>query len=207
MLYLYDRAISDDLKKSFNPYNVPNPTVSVVEPDAIIDIAAQLQDDKISFPIVAVSRNPDTGIDTERTNFTRIHKGVQAVLDPVTNNLYYEKALPINLRYALTVLTTNTADTDELVRELLFKYAQMYFLTIQLPYEADRKIRFGITLDLSQEVERKSGQLEYLKSGQIYQTIIPLRCEGCVMVHYTPAHLRRTAHEIAVDDRVVVKAD
>ena len=129
------------------------------------------------------------------------------VFCPVTNNLYYEKALPINLRYALTVLTTNTADTDEIVRELLFKYAQMYFLTIQLPYEADRKIRFGITLDLSQEVERKSGQLEYLKSGQIYQTIIPLRCEGCVMVHYTPAHLRRTAHEIAVDDRVVVKAD
>lgn len=49
MLYLYDEAIVNDLKRSFNPNAVENPVVSVVSPDRIVDIAAQLQNDEISF--------------------------------------------------------------------------------------------------------------------------------------------------------------
>ena len=110
MIYLYDEAIVNDLKKSFNPDAVENPVVSVVSPEHVVDIAAQLQNDKISFPLVALTRNEDVSIDTNLTNFTRMHKGVAAVIDPKTNNLYYEQAIPLRLEYALTVLTTNTAD-------------------------------------------------------------------------------------------------
>lgn len=196
MIYLYDEAIVNDLKKSFNPNAVENPVVSVVSPERIVDIAAQLQNDEISFPLVALTRNEDVSIDTNLTNFTRMHKGVAAVVDPKTNNLYYEQAIPLNLNYALTVLTTNTADMDELVRELIFKYTRMYFLTITLPYEGQRKVRFGITIDTDSDIERSSGVVEYLESGQLYQSIIHLRCEGCVYVKYTPVHLKRTSHEI-----------
>lgn len=196
MLYLYDEAIVDDLKKSFNPNAVENPVVSVVAPDKIIEIAAQLQNDNISFPIVALSRDENAGIDTNLTNFTRMHKGVPAVIDPKTNNLYYEQAIPLKLEYALTVLTTNTADMDELIRELIFKYTRMYFLTIILPYEGQRKVRFGITIDTESDIQRSSGVVEYLGSGQVHQSIIQLRCEGAVYVKYTPAHLKRTAHEV-----------
>lgn len=196
MIYLYDEAIVNDLKKSFNPNAVENPVVSVVSPERIVDIAAQLQNDEISFPLVALTRNEDISIDTNLTNFTRMHKGVAAVVDPKTNNLYYEQAIPLKLNYALTVLTTNTADMDELVRELIFKYTRMYFLTITLPYEGQRKVRFGITIDTDSDIERSSGVVEYLESGQLYQSIIHLHCEGCVYVKYTPVHLKRTAHEI-----------
>lgn len=198
MLYVYDNAIVKDLEQSFNLDNVPNPAVRVIDTEGIVDLAAQIQEDQISFPIVAVYREPDTPIDTSLTNFTRMHKGVQTILDPKTNDLYYERAIPIKLSYKLTLLTTNTADMDELVRELIFKYTSMYFLTIKLPYECNRKVRFGVIVDPESVIERTSGSLEYIKSGQLHQTVIPLTCQGAVLVHYTPAKLIRTEHEVEV---------
>lgn len=196
MLYLYDRAIQEDLAKTFNPNHVPHPFVRVIETDVAIGLAAQLQKDNIEFPIVAVTRMPDTPIDTARTNFTRMHKGVVAGFDNDDNLLYHEKAIPIKLDYTLTVLCTRTSDMDELMRELMFKYINMYFLTIQPRYGMARKLRFGICLDLDKGIERKSGHLEYVASGQVYQSILPLKCEGCVLLQYTPVRLKTAQYEI-----------
>jgi len=196
MIYLYDEAIAKDLEDSFNPDHMKNLSVRVIDPEGAIDIVAQIQNDKLSFPAVVVNRNPDYQVDRNLTNFTRMHNGVVSVLDPDTNNLYYEQAVPVELKYGLTILATNTADMDELVRELLFKYTSMYFLTITIPYEGKRKIRFGVTIDRDSSIDRSSGTVEYLHAGTLYQAIVPLRCEGCVLVNYTPAKLRRTAYEI-----------
>lgn len=196
MLYLYDEAIIEDLRRSFNPQAVPNPAVSVVDADTIVNIAAQLQDDNISFPLVSVYRKSDIQIDTERQNFTRRHKGVCTVVDHKTNNLYYEKMIPVKFSYEITTLCTNAIDQDELTRELLFKYSDMYFLTIQLPYESDRKMRFGLAIDEGAGIERKSGIVEYLSSGALYQTTITLNVEGGVLLEYTPMHLKRTEYDI-----------
>ena len=201
MIYLYDRAISRDLKKSFNPEGIDNPGVVVVDTEAVIGLTAQIQNDNIQFPVVAISRNPNTPIDKDRMNFTRLHKGVQAVLEEETNNLYYEKCIPIDLRYALTVLTTNTVDMDEIVKEILFKYTDMYFLTLELPYEAKRKVRFGVILDPDSNIERNSGTTQYITEGKLYQTIVPLKVDGAVLVSYTPAHLKRENHEVVAVTR------
>ncbi|MCM1226178.1 MAG: hypothetical protein NC320_01975 [Clostridium sp.] len=196
ILYLYDNAVCEDLRNSFNPEHVDDPVVKVAAPEQVIGLAAQIHNDEIKFPIVALTRKEDIQIDNSRMNFTWTHKGIQSVLDPKTNNLYYEKVIPIKLAYSLTVLTTNTADMDELIRELLFKYIDMYFLTIKLPYECERKVRFGISIRSESDIERSSGNLEYIESGKLYQSIIPLDCEGCVYVSYTPAHLKRSVYEI-----------
>lgn len=198
MLYLYDNCIVDDLIRSFNPHSVPNPIVKVVDPEGIIEVAAQIQEDNIQLPIVALSRDPDTPIDTDRANFTRAHKGVQSVLDTDTNELYYERAIPIKLSYKLEVLAASTADIDELVKELLFKYTSMYFLQMQLPYECKREVRFGVTIDTNSNIERKSGTFEHLSTGQLHQAVIPLVCEGCVLVSYTPAKLTRVEYQTDV---------
>lgn len=200
MIYCYDNAFVDDLKKSLNPANVPNPVVKVIDPENVTGLAAQMQDDNIRYPIVAVTRSEDVQVDTDRTNFSRIHKGVVSVIDPDTNELYYERAIPITLSYALTVLTTSTAELDEIVRELMFKYSSMYFITFTLPYECKRKVRFGVTLDTTSNIDRSSASGEYLSSGQLYQAIVPLRCEGCVLVSYTPAKLRRIQYDIDYKD-------
>ena len=196
MLYLYDNAICEDLEQSFNPNAVGTTGVKVIDPESAINLLAQMKDDDIDYPAVVLTRNTDLNIDSNQTNFTRIHRGVATVLDPKTNNLYYERVVPVNLQYKLTVLATNTADQDELVRELLFKYEQMYFLTIQLPYECERKVRFGLAIDHDTAIQYDSTPSTYLQTGKVYQAIITLRCEGTVLVSYTPAHLRRTQHEI-----------
>lgn len=197
MIYCYDAAIVDDLIHSFNPDHVDEPVVKVIAPDGMLGLAAQIQNDEIKFPIVALTRVADS-VDSNRMNFTRAHKGTFSVIDPSTNELYYEKSIPIDLQYNLTVLTTNTADMDEIVRELIFKYISMYFLTITLPYECSRKVRFGVIVDSSKTIDKSSGSFEYLENGQLYQTIIPLKCEGCVMVTYTPVKLKRSEAEISV---------
>lgn len=197
MLYLYDKAICDDLRRSFNPDAVPDPAVRVIDPEGIIDVAAQLQEDRIKFPVLAVYRNPETPVDTSRTNFTRMHKGMLTLFDNKTNTLYTEKILPIKLSYQLTALATNTADIDEILRELMFKYLNMYFLVIKLPYEDPRKIRFGISIDF-EGITRKTSTVDFLKSGKLHEVALPLNVEGAVLVDYTPIKLRRSEPQATI---------
>lgn len=192
MLYNYDNALAKDLENSFNS----SICVKVVDAEKGIDLAAQAENDEISFPLVLLTRYPDAPIDKNRYNFTRAHKGVATVIDKEKNELYFEKAIPVDLKYDLTILTTNTADRDELVKELIFKYTSMYFVSMDLPYESTRKIRFGVSVDVESEISNKSGVLDYLDSGTVYQSIIPLRCEGCVMLSYTPVKLKRSQLEV-----------
>lgn len=199
MLYVYDKAISEDLRQSFDPQAMGTSAVRVVDPDMAVDVVSQISNDEFKFPAVVVTRSGDYSIDTERMNFTRLHRGVSAVIDPKTNNLYDERVVPVSLSYNLTVLATNTADADELTRELLFKYYSMYFITTQVPYESKRKIRFGITIDDSQPIEQTSRLLEYVQGGKAYQTIVHLRTEGCVLVTYVPRKLPRYEQSTHVD--------
>lgn len=202
MIYLYDNAIVDDLKKSFNPQNVPNPVVTVIGPQESIGIAAQIQDDKLSFPIVSLVRNTNIEIDSTRRNTTWEHFGVSSVYDPETNIEYREKVLPIKLDYDLNIYTTNIVDTDEIVKELLFKYISQYFLTIQLPYESKKKVRFGVVVDRD-SIDTQSTTSGHLSEGTLYGTTIKLICEGCVLVSYTPRKLSRVvlADDIVIEGR------
>ena len=190
MIYLYDDAIVDDLLKSFND-DVANPVIKVFSPDQVIGVIAQAQDDKITFPFITLERPDEISINSQLSNFTRMHKGVSAVIDKTTNNIFNEKAIPVNLSYILSVFTTNQYDMDEIIRELIFKYVSMYFLKIKIPYESKRDISFGVIIDQDYGLQKRSGPSEYTETGQIYQSSITLRCEGCVLIHYTPAHLNR----------------
>lgn len=193
MIYLYDNSIVHDLEQSL----AGSSAVRVISPEQIVGIAAQIQNDEIQLPIIALERN-DYSIDTDRLNFSRMHFGLQTVIDLKTNDLYYERAIPVTLSYGITILTSNQIDMDEIVKELVFKYTDMYYLPIQLPYESKRRIRFGIRID-ADSIEKRSGASEYIESGQLYQTTVPVVCEGAVLLHYTPVHLKRTSHEVVAE--------
>ena len=196
MLWCYDQAICDDLSSSFNPNTTNNPVVKVFDPDHILDLVAQIKDDTITYPVVALQRYDSIDIDTTRTNFSRIHLGTSVIFDKETNNWYNEQVIPITMGYQLTILSANTADRDELVRELLFKYTKMYFLSITVPYESKRKIRFGVVIDHNTSISYTSGSSKYISSGQVYRTEIQLICQGCVLVNYIPIKLKRTEYNI-----------
>ena len=189
MLYLYDQALIDNLKASLT-YEA-NKNVFLTDTENYMGILAQIQEDTITYPLILLNREEDTPIKKELMNFTRYKFGVPCVFDTETNNVYYERALPIDVNYVLTILSTNVADTDELARELFFKYISMYYLTIQAPYESDRKIRFGVAVDMDYGIKKESGSFDYIASGALYQSTIRLKTEGCVSLTYTARHLTR----------------
>lgn len=201
MIYLYDNAITEDLRRSFNPDNSPNPVVKVISPEEIIGLAAQLSGDEISLPVVALSRNPDIQYDMTRYNFTRAKKGVIAEYDTKQNLVYLEKAIPINLQYDITVLASNQADIDELVKELIFKYTEQYFLVIHTPYEAKRPMRFGIQIIPESGVEQSKSSKDFWEKGSLYQAVIHIKCEGCVLLSYTP----RKVTQVILDHNIIVQ--
>lgn len=198
MVHLYDMELVHDLERSLNMPDNAEVVVKVIDPEHIVGLAAQIQNDEIQLPLIALERK-DYSVDTDRTNFSMQHFGTQAIIDNKTNMIYNERSMPIKLSYTLTVLTSNQIDMDEIVKELLFKYTAMYFLTIKVPYEVsevDRKIRFGVIIENPDAIEKISGASQYIESGQLHQTSIPLICDGAVLLHYTPEHLRRTSYEI-----------
>lgn len=189
MLYLYDRALTDDLKSSLT--EDINQNVFLTDADNYPGIIAQIQNDTITYPLILLRRDDDTPVITELMNFSRYKFGVPCTFDNKKNNVYYERALPVGLSYTLRIVSTNVADTDELAREIIYKYISMYYLTIQLPYESDRKIRFGVQVDTDYGVRRESGSFDYIKTGSLYQSTIQLKTEGCVYLTYTARHLQR----------------
>lgn len=200
MLYLYDEALANDLAKCIDPSGGMNPNVKVIGADGIVPIMAQLQEDKIQFPLICIFRN-DAPIDTRRTNFTAMKFGVATVVDPDTHMIYNEKVIPVNLSYDLTILATNTVDMDEIVKELIFHYNQVYFVTIKnLPYESNRSLRFGVRVN-EESIKRTSGAVENMQAGTLYQTQMTLECDGAVLLSYTPRHLMRMGDtEVIAED-------
>ena len=145
----------------------------------------------IFFGVIAIIAQTNVSDGTYPFKGERIFFVCYSLFEYITKGLF-----PINLNYTLAILASNTADMDELCRELIFKYTSMYFLAIDTPYESKRRIRFGIRIDLSDTIDRISSQGEYMRNGQLYQTNIPLVCDGAVLLTYTPAHLKRINYEV-----------
>lgn len=202
MIYLYDNALVDDLKRTIDPDGGANPNVVCITIDNYQSTLAQMQEDKITYPIILIVRDDDIPVKTELLNFTRYKFGVPATMDVKTNQIYYERALPIDLRYTLQILSTNVADRDEIAREIFFKYESEYFLHIDTPYEVKRRIKFGIQVDRSFGIKNDSSVSEYLSEGKIYTSTMELLTDGCVMLHNTPRHLKveRMSKDIAVEN-------
>lgn len=196
MLHIYDDAIVEDLRSCIDPDHGLNNTVKVMGENGVMGVFAQLQEDKIKFPALFLERDGDTPLDQDRYNFSRMHKGVPACIDPETNTLYIEKVIPVNLNYKLHILTTNTVDKDELVKELLFRYSSMYYITAEVPYESKRRIRFGVAIKPDTSVSSKSGFSEYIESGKLYESIIELECQGAVFISYTPRRMQKAVTDI-----------
>lgn len=201
MLWAYDEAIVKDLAGCIDPEGRANNTIKMMGEEGMMGIFAQLQEDRITFPAIFLQRSPETPLDSSRYNFTRLHKGVPCVFDSDKNNIYLEKSVPIQLKYDLHVLTTNTADMDELIRELLFRYSSMYYITLQVPYESKRNIRFGMSIDPDSPIRRNSGTSEYIEGGKLYESILEIECQGAVLLNYTPRHLEG----LVIDKNIVLK--
>lgn len=190
MIWIYDNAIVKDLKEDLGD------NVAVLDPDQALQVIALLQEDKIKFPIVALSRDDNFQLDNTRMNFTRLHTGVPAGFDDKTNTIYHEQWLPINLQYNVTVMAANQADADEIVRELLFKYINQYFITVETPYEVKRQIRVGLTIHPDEEIQWTHNPSAYIENGTLISGQFVLYVEGAVLLSYRSSHLQSLDYDL-----------
>jgi len=200
MQHLYDNAVVEDLQRDFITADGKlSVAVRMVDENQMMGVIAQIQSDEVEFPYVILSRVGGDTIDQNLKNFTMMHRGVPAVFEPTKNEFYHEKWIPIELGYDITVVGTNTAQIDEVLRELQFKYINMFYLTIRLPYESDRKIRFGIisTGDPPERGRMASGHME---DGHLYIATLPTECIGAGIVDYRKVKLKRLEGQINLVD-------
>lgn len=207
MLWAYDETIVNDLSSCIDPTGGANNTVKMMGDGGMMGVFAQLQEDKITFPAIFLQRHSETPLDRSRFNFARLHKGVPCVYDSERNDIYTEKAAPIELKYDLHVLATNTTDMDEMLRELLFRYSSMYYLTMEVPYESKRRLRFGIAINPDTPIRKMSGNTEYVQGGTLYESVLELECQGAVLLHYTARHMTGlvTENNLTFKDAVPVE--
>lgn len=199
MLWAYDEAVVKDISNCINPTGGANSTVKMMGEDGIMGVLAQMNDDRIKFPAIFIERSSDTPLDSSRYHFSKLHRGIPVGFDPETNDIYLERSIPIKLKYNLHVLTTNTADMDELIKELIFRYSEMYYISMEIPYESKRIIRFGMSINPDASITKKSGVANYFENGQLYESIVEIDCQGAVMISYTPKHIERLVMGKIVD--------
>jgi hypothetical protein len=191
VLYLYDNALVEDMKRTIDPEGEANPNVLCITVDNYQSTLAQLQNDRITYPIILFIRDDDIPVKKDQMNFTRYKKGVPAGIDPKTNMVYFERILPLDLRYTIQIISTNVADRDEIAREIWFKYESEYYLHIETPYEVKRRLRFGMHIDRDFGIKNDSSSSQYLSEGKLYTSTMELLTDGCVLLYNTPRHLKR----------------
>jgi hypothetical protein len=156
MLYVYDNAIANDLVGIFT---AKNQAVNVVKPSEMYGMVAKIRENAIEFPIVSGSRDYEISANDSNSSI--------------------EGVTPIDMTYSFTVLTKNTEDTDPLIRMIFAKYAEPRSLSVTLPTVDNKVIQFKIMVDFEKDINRMS-------NGEIFQSIIFLKCEGCVCVQGVP---------------------
>lgn len=169
MLEIYDKALYDNLVGVLNKKSEKNIAVTIIGVEKVGGLPAKIASGQIKYPIIALSRDKEAPI----------KKDVKSAFNSEENE-GNEKVIPILLPYALTIITNNTDDMNEVFNNLLSQYSQTQFLTFSLPIESKREKRFGVSIDLNSNIERSSG--EHPSFGKMYQTIIPLKSEGCLFV-------------------------
>lgn len=143
--YLYDEAIINDLRRV-----VGDNRIQIVPVDRVYDIIPRLNDDKLTLPLVSVTR---TGwqILADDVNHSAKYEGSVSDIhcaEPKFKGLRIQRYqfVPMQIDYTIDVWTRTRRDNDEFIRELYWYYMISPTLEINVPYELDFDHNFNIFL-------------------------------------------------------------
>lgn len=166
MLEIYDKVLYDELLGAFSRKNI---AVTIIGVEEVGGLSAKIASGQIKCPVIALSRDKEAPV----------KKDVKSTFNSEENE-GNKKVIPILLFYALTIITNSSDDMNEVFRELLSQYTSTRFVTVALPIKSKKDGRLGVSIDLNANIERSSG--EHPSLGNLYQTIIRLKTEGCLFV-------------------------
>lgn len=179
MLQLYDDKLFDYFKETFKA------DVAVVPVSEYWSVVSMHEEGQLQLPAIVLGRTTWTNA-RELESWVIARKGrTDRIHD---NKIINEQAIPVQLDYTITLLTTTQDDIDELTSEVLFCILNYPRLTIDLPYGSDRQIHAQIIQN--GDLQDSSTRDKFSETGILYQEIIPIRVLGSNIININKHNLR-----------------
>jgi hypothetical protein len=165
-VYLYDKAIAE----LFN--QITGDSIMVQPPETAIRNTAQLNGDRMQFPLVSINRT-GYGIRFEELNFNALHQGGTVRINE-NSNITMARIIPIRIDYQVDVFTVDKHMNDEIVRELLFYFALKPTHELHVPYGINIEHKYNLILN--EDVVDNSDTVNHVNNGVLFRTTFTMYC-------------------------------
>lgn len=159
----YDDAIINKFRSIFN-----DNTIYILPVENAIRFSAQLNRDNVKFPMISTTRL-GYSIRNSDVNFAAKMVGSFAFRDGENNNVFAQ-TIPIRIEYQMDVFTVDRQSCDEIVRELIFFFAQ--HPTLQAHFEYGLNIDHNFNLYLNDEIVDNSDTVEHINNGVMFRNTL-----------------------------------
>ncbi len=178
MIYLYDTALLNRLKRWFNN---PNITISR-DTKALFTSQADInENDSFPFPLVAVTRADTIGIlETNKKPKSFRSQKFDLVSDKTQINVL--NAIPISLAYQIDIYTRHRLENDNILRELVFKIINNPSLEIEIPNSGEKTHRFNMRL--RDTIIDNSDIPEHLIRWEYFRTTLEIFIDDAYLFEY-----------------------
>jgi hypothetical protein len=173
MIYLYDKAMENKLKKVF-PNTVYAPTDKFYERYLLKD-----KNDNVKLPALSIWRTSHEFIPhNAKTQLSIANFGIRHDEEYLVRNIY---SMQIILRYQLDIWAGTDIDRDDLMKEILFFLVSYPNIFIQ--YQG-QKFEFPIQIEPPDDITEIA---EFESNGDLYRISIPLVVPDARLLFYQDA--------------------
>ena len=165
-VYLYDKAIAQVLN------DITGDSIMIQPPETAIRNTAQLNGDRIQFPLVSLNRT-GYSIRYEELNFNALHQGGTVRIND-NSNITMARIIPIRIEYQVDVFCVDRNMNDEITRELLFYFSLYPTHEIHVPYNINIEHKYNLFLD--EPVVDNSDTVNHVNDGVLFRTTFTMYC-------------------------------
>lgn len=162
---------------------VIDPKMKILKPSETLrlfqTIADSTNDDEISLPIIALSRESE--IEIQQTNKRALSfSGHIAGTNTAKDKILVINAIPIEVNYQLDIYTKGYAEGDEYLRNFIFNFINYPKMTVTIPYNGanyqhDANVRVESTVSDTSDIPQR------LFSGQFTRWTLKLNVDDCYL--------------------------
>jgi len=167
-VYLYDEALVSKFREITG-----DERIHIVPPDNAIEFLASIDNDKVKYPAVVLSRNSVT-LQDYRNQAVSL-KGQSAKIND-ENLVVKAKLIPLRVEWSVDVFTVDRFSCDEIIRELVFYLISYPRLEVKVPYGLDIPQNFDIIV--SPEIVDNSDLIEHSNRGVSFRETLTIYTEN-----------------------------
>lgn len=165
-VYLYDKAIAELFNK------ITGDSIMIQPPETAIRNTAQLDGDRMQFPLVSINRT-GYSIRFEELNFNALHKGGTVRING-NSKTTMARVIPIRIEYQVDVFTVDKKMNDEIIRELLFYLFLYPTHELHIPYNIDIDHKYNLILN--EDVVDNSDTVNHVNNGVLFRNTFTMYC-------------------------------